>query len=76
MDDQSQGFRITKCCPSVVRSMHRHDGTCFRDSPPLQCAVGVPPTNALPWGLGSAVQWVCVLQCGAVGDGGGGGQHI
>ena len=43
--------------------MFRHLAGCFRDSPPstAQCAVGVAPFGALPWGKGSALWWVFVL---------------
>ena len=35
---QCRRFQITKCYPSGRRSMSRHFATCFRDSPPMQCA--------------------------------------
>ena len=71
---QGQGFRIPKCYPSAVHSMFRGFTTCFRGSGPVQCAVGVSPTNALLRVLGSAVQWVVILpSCPAVGPPGGGG---
>ena len=35
---QGQGFRITQCYPSVVRSILRPFADCFGGSLPVQCA--------------------------------------
>ena len=51
----------------MVCSMFRHLASCFRDPPPVQCTVGVSPTKALLWGLGSALRWVRSYQGLAMG---------
>ena len=51
------GVRITKCYPLVVCSILGYFASCFKDSPPVQRAVGVSPNKALLRGLGSAVEW-------------------
>ena len=68
MQHRVMGLRITECHSSAVRSMFRHFASCFRDSPPVRCAISVSPTKALQQGPGCAVQWVVILPrpcCGA-----------
>ena len=67
MQYRARGFQVTKCHPSVVRSMFRHFASCFRESPPVQCAVGVSFTKPVMWDLGSAMQWVFIPLSPAMG---------
>ena len=52
---QGNGLRITKCFPSVVRSIPRHFDSCFRGVLPVQCAslIHQGPSVGL-WGGGGA----------------------
>ena len=66
MQHRARGFRITKRSPSVVvhssvvSGIHRPCTVQWVFLPPRPCCVGVRPINALLWGLGSVLPWLCV----------------